>query len=133
LAASDAHVEHLLDAQLAPELAALCAVLGNTGTLAVELVVLGSGELPGALRAVVAAAGAGRSAGKRHARRLAGEDSLGEHGGRGGVEIGAIAGVGRKGGGAMIALRLWCELSCSSFRTALARLSRLRFPLPAAM
>ena len=71
----------LLEAQLAPELAALSAVLSDAGTLAVEFVVLGSGELLGALGAVVAAAGAGRSAGEGHARGLAGSNAGGVHGG----------------------------------------------------
>jgi hypothetical protein len=65
------------------------------GTLAVELVVLGSGKLLGALGAVVAAAGAGgsadRRAGKGLARCCAGDGSGGEHGEvcvGGGVEMG---------------------------------------------
>ena len=71
---------YLLERQLAPELARLSSVLSNVGTLAVELVVLGSGKLLGALGAVVAAAGAGRGAGKCLAGRGAGEGSSGEHG-----------------------------------------------------
>jgi hypothetical protein len=73
-------VSNLLERQLAPELARLSGVLGDVGSLAVELVVLGSGKLLGALGAVVAAAGAGRSAGKGLARCRAGDGSGGEHG-----------------------------------------------------
>lgn len=69
----------------------------DAGALAVELVVLGSNELLGLLGAVGTARSADRCA-DSHARRLAGEDTLGEHfewrfqqlgrwgaGGRGGV------------------------------------------------
>lgn len=65
--------------QLAPELARLLGVLGNAGTLAVELVVLGTSKLLGGLGAVVAAAGAEGCAGNGHALRRAGKDALGEH------------------------------------------------------
>ena len=73
-------IVYLLERQLAPELARLGSVLSNVGTLAVELVVLGSGKLLGALRGVVAAAGAGRGAGESLTRRGTGEGSSGEHG-----------------------------------------------------
>lgn len=88
------------DRQLAPQLSRLLGVLCNTRTLAVELVVLGAGELLGALGAVVAAAGAERGAGESHARRGAGGSTLGEHGvgGVGRVERRAI-GSGGGGGG----------------------------------
>lgn len=80
----------LLQAQLAPELAALGAVLGNAGTLAVELIVLGACKLLGLLGAVVAAGCAGGGAGKGHARRGAGDHALGKHGDGWGVERRAI-------------------------------------------
>lgn len=73
-------------------------MLGNASTLAVELVVLGTRKLLGALGAVVALAGAegGRSAlgAQSHARGRTGEDALGEHGGRrcGRVEMGGSIG-----------------------------------------
>ena len=62
-------------------------MLGDTGTLAVELVVLGAGELLGALGAVVAAwaggaEGSGTLGAQNHARGGAGEHALCEHLGR---------------------------------------------------
>jgi hypothetical protein len=63
-------------------------MLSNTGTLTVELIVLGARELLGALGAVVALGGAAGAEGgcsalgaQSHARGGAGEDALGEHGG----------------------------------------------------
>lgn len=82
--------QDLLEGQLAPELARYSAMLLDAGTLAVELVVLGSCKLLGRLRAVVAAAGAERGAGGRHARCYAGDGALGKHFCVGRVEIGAI-------------------------------------------
>jgi hypothetical protein len=77
-------------------------VLGNAGTLTVELVVLGAGKLLGALGAVVALGGAAGAEGsgalgaQSHARGGAGEHALSEHvvGGWGRVEIGGCCGGG---------------------------------------
>jgi hypothetical protein len=79
--------EDSLEGQLPPELARLVGVLGNAGTLAVELVVLGAGKLLGALGAVVSgwagrAKGSGTLGAQGHARGGAGEHALGEHRGR---------------------------------------------------
>jgi len=73
------HHSHLLDGKLAPELPRLGTVRSDTGTLPVELVVLGTDEFLGGFGAVVAAAGAGGRAAKGHALRRAGEEALGEH------------------------------------------------------
>lgn len=82
-----------LERQLPPELSGLVGMLGNAGTLAVELVVLGASKLLGALGAVVALGGAAGAEGgcsalgaQSHARGGAGEDALGEHGVGGVVE-----------------------------------------------
>ena len=117
----------LLEAQLAPELAALSAVFLNAGALAVELVVLGSGELLGALGAVVAAAGAGGGAAEGHARGLAGSSSGGEHGGwwwSGDCCVEAVLGVACDDGS-----EVWCERKLE-LPYCLARLCRLRLPWP---
>ena len=88
--AGDGDVER----KLAPELARLASVLLDVSTLTVELVVLGTSKLLGALGAVVAAAGAGRSAGKGLARGGAGDRAGGEHG-----EGFGMAGLGWSGDG----------------------------------
>jgi hypothetical protein len=85
----------LLDGQLAPEIARLAGMLGDARTLEVELVVLGAGELLGALRAVGAAGGTKGSAGKGHAGRGAGGNALGNHFGVEIRAIGPVAGAGR--------------------------------------
>jgi hypothetical protein len=83
--------KYSLKRQLPPELARLVRVLGNAGTLTVELVVLGANKLLGALGAVVALAGgaeggSGALGAQGHARGgRAGEHALSEHVG-GGVE-----------------------------------------------
>jgi hypothetical protein len=80
-------------------------VLGNAGTLTVELVVLGAGKLLGALGAVVALGGAACAEGgsgalgaQSHARGGAGEHALSEHDG-GRVEIRGCGGQLAGGGG----------------------------------
>lgn len=82
---------HSLNRQFPPELATLSSVLTNASALTIEFVILGASELLGALRAVVAAAGAERGTLQGHARRRAGEDALGEH----------VEGVVEGGGGEM--------------------------------
>jgi hypothetical protein len=82
-------------------------MLSNTGTLTVELIVLGARELLGAFGAVVALGGAAGAEGgcsalgaQGHARRGAGEDALGKHavGGGGRVEMGGVVQLGVGGG-----------------------------------
>lgn len=86
-------------------------MLRNAGTLAVELVVLGARELLGALGAVVAAAGAGGSAGESLSGCCAEGGSCGEHIGGGGVESACETMVVSRADDT--AAGVWCEQSSS--------------------